>query len=238
MKQINHVAKSFHVTAQAVRTLGDYYSSLRLQGQLESQNHFPKPTVLPNSPLLKPLVFKRQIELPLRHSGLRCLFVAEYGGTDVLVKFCETYSEKAHSTLAEARLAPVLHYCSMIAGDIFMVVMDLVDCLDAYREFGSKALPSTVLDDVKLALETLHNANLVFGDIRHPNIMVHKSQEGGEEWRGLLVDFDWAGPVGKAKYPPMLNKEIGWADGVDSATEIKKDHDLEMLNKLNVDAEE
>ena len=120
-----------------------------------------------------------------------------------------------------------------------MVVMDLVNGRDAYQEFRFSELPLTVLDDVELALKILHDADLVFGDIRRPNIMVFKSQgKGDEDWRGLPVDFDWAGPVGKAKYPPMLNKEIGWADGVDSATEIKKDHDLEMLNKLNVDAEE
>ncbi len=118
-----------------------------------------------------------------------------------------------------------------------MVVMDLVNGRDAYQEFRFSELPLTVLDDVELALKILHDADLVFGDIRRPNIMVFKSQgKGDEDWRGLPVDFDWAGPVCKAKYPPMLNMEIKWADGVAPAIEIEKDHDLHMLKKLKFDA--
>jgi hypothetical protein len=66
--------------------------------------------------------------------------------------------------------------------------------------------------------------------------MVLKSQEKDEEvWRGRLIDFDWAGPVGKAKYLAMLNDsgQIDWAKGVAPAAEIKKEHDIEMFGKLN-----
>jgi len=122
-----------------------------------------------------------------------------------------------------------------------MVVMDLVKGGDAYQEFRYKELPSTVLNDVRLALKKLHDADLVFGDVRRPNIMVYKSQgkgKGDEEWRGLLVDFDWAGPVSKAKYPPMLNMKISWANGVAAVTEIEKDHDLEMLKRLRFHVEQ
>jgi RIO-like serine/threonine protein kinase len=165
----------------------------------------------------------------------RTIFLAEYEEKTVLVKFCERYGEAAHRTLAAEGLAPKLHFCSLIMGDMFMVVIDLVDGRDAYREFRRRDLPSTVLDDVKLALEKLHDAGLVFGDVRRPNIMVYKSREKGEEeWRGLLVDFDWAGPIGQSKYPAMLNTSIYWADGVAPAVELKKEHDLDMLAKLNL----
>jgi len=117
-----------------------------------------------------------------------------------------------------------------------MVVMDQLKCSDAHQKFKSKPLPSTVLDDVDRALKTLHDAEFVFGDIRRPNIMVQEPQEGGGEWRGLLVDFDWAGRVGKAKYPPMLNSQIEWANGVESATEIQKAHDQNMFKKLKSEA--
>lgn len=66
---------------------------------------------------------------------------------------------------------------------------------------------------MKLAVEKLHEAELVHGDIRCFKIMVVKSRgKGEEEWHGLLVDFNWAGPVGEATYPPMLNSfgEIDW----------------------------
>ena len=113
--------------------------------------------------------------------------------------------------------------------------MDLVDGRDAYHEFRHRSLPSTLLNDVKLPLEKLHDAGLVFGDVRRPNIMVYKSGEKGEEkWRGLLVDFD---SVGKLKYPAMLNNSIDWTEGVAPAAEIKKEHDLDMLEKLNLGAD-
>jgi hypothetical protein len=41
----------------------------------------------------------------------------------------------------------------MVDGDIFMVVMNLVDGYDAYCEFGYRDLPSTMWSDVKLASE-------------------------------------------------------------------------------------
>ena len=77
----------------------------------------------------------------------------------------------------------------MIVGEVFMVVMDLVDGRDAYREFGYRDL---LLDRVKLGLEKLHDADLVFGDVRRPNIMMFKGGGEGEgEWHAQLVDFDW-----------------------------------------------
>jgi hypothetical protein len=81
---------------------------------------------------------------------------------------------------------------------------------------NSAACPR-LLANVKLALEKLHDACLVFDGLRRPNIMVVKSRDEGEGegWQGLLTDFDWAVPVGDAKYPPTLNisGDIDWADG-------------------------
>jgi hypothetical protein len=245
-KRINLVAKIFYVVARAIRTLREYYHFLHPRDQREPHTLLPNPTYLPNSPLVGSLVFQNRVDFPRINSDgksssnyRRSIFLAEYDEQPVLVKFCESYSEDAHRTLADLGLAPVLHFCSLVIGDIFMVVMDRVNSRDAYDEFRDRDLPSTVLNDVKLALERLHDAGLVYGDVRRPNIMVYKSQEKGEEWRGLLIDFDWAGPVGKAKYPAMLNKsgDINWADGVAPGAEIKKEHDLDMFEKLNLDAD-
>ena len=174
----------------------------------------------------------------------RSLFLAEYKGETVVVKFCERYGEDAHRMLADAGLAPRLRYCSKVAGGVFMVVMDFVDGWDAYSKFKYRDLPRTVLDDVQRALGKLHDAQLVYGDMRRPNIMLVKTPksqddhdtegEDVEEWRGLLIDFDWSGHVGEAKYPPTLNTsgEIKWAKGVEPAGEIEQKHDLDMLEKI------
>ena len=117
-----------------------------------------------------------------------------------------------------------------------MAVMDLVQGRDAYHEFKHRDLPPTVLEDIQLALKTLHDAGLVFGDVRRPNIMVVKTrdQHGNDEWHARLVDFDWSGPVGDTRYPPTLNKDIRWARGVKAAHVIEKRHDLDMLERLRL----
>ena len=77
----------------------------------------------------------------------------------------------------------------MIVGEVFMVVMGLVDGRDSYCVFRHRDL---LLDRVKLGLGKLHDADLVFGDVRRPNIMMFKAGgEGKGEWRAQLVDFDW-----------------------------------------------
>ena len=114
-----------------------------------------------------------------------------------------------------------------------MVVMDVAEGCDAYQKFKHKELPSAVIKDIQLALDKLHNVDLVFGDIQCPNVMVYKPQGNSDkEWHGQLVDFDWAGTVGEVKYPPTLNMNINWTRGVLAGTEIKKEHDLEMLTRL------
>jgi hypothetical protein len=240
-KQINYVSKVLYAVVDAMRALRTYYHYLHLQDRFEDS--MPSPVFLPNSPLVGTLNFKSRFipEGSLADDYHRTSFIAEYDEMPVLVKFCERYSEDAHKLVAEAGLAPTLHFCSLIIGDIFMVIMDLVDGRDAFHEFLHLALPLTVLSDVKLALETLHEAGFVHGDVRRPNIMVYKSQEKGVEvWRGQLIDFDWAGPVGKAKYPATLNDsgQISWANGVAPAIEIKQEHDIAMLEILSSGANE
>jgi hypothetical protein len=245
-EQVYYVAKVFDAVARAVRALGRQF--FFLDPESPPKFRLPSPTYLPNSPFLgnrSSFKFKERFMYERRHldSYRRSLFLAEYEGKTVVVKFCERYGEDAHRALADAGLAPRLHYCSKVVGGVFMVVMDFVDSRDAYNEFKHRDLPRTVLDDVKRALGKLHDAQLVYGDMRRPNIMVVKTPksrdddsegEDVEEWRGLLVDFDWSGQVGVVKYPPTLNTsgEIRWAKGVEPAEEIKQKHDLDMLEKI------
>jgi hypothetical protein len=48
-----------------------------------------------------------------------------------------------------------------------------------------------------------------------------------------LVDFDWAGPVGVARYPIGVNKTTVWRpDGVQDGELITVQHDDEMVSNL------
>ena len=51
-----------------------------------------------------------------------------------IVKFCEAYSKTSHRTPTAAGVAPAPHFCSIIIGEVFMVVMNLVVGRDAYHE--------------------------------------------------------------------------------------------------------
>jgi tRNA A-37 threonylcarbamoyl transferase component Bud32 len=51
-----------------------------------------------------------------------------------------------------------------------------IDGRDSYSEFRHRNLPQTVPDDINRALGKLHDAQLVYGDTRRPNIMVVKNQ--------------------------------------------------------------
>jgi hypothetical protein len=245
-EQVYCVAKVFDAVARAMKALERQYFFLDPKSGPEFR--LPSPTYLPNSSFPangSSFKFREQFMYERRHCDgyRRSLFVAEYKGKTVVVKFCERYSEDAHRMLADAGLAPKLYYCSEVVGGVFMVVMEQVNGRDSYSEFRHRDLPRTVLDDIKHALGKLHNAQLVYGDIWRPNIMVVKRpksrDDDGEgddedERRGLLIDFDWSGRVGMAKYPPTLNTcgEIKWANGVESAIAIQPKHDRDMLEKI------
>jgi hypothetical protein len=243
MEQIKYVAKVFEAIARAVKSLRSYYYNLCVQKH--SKFRPPSPTYHSNSRLRLrgSLDFKTRVFFEQKPNYHGSLFVAEHGRIPVLVKFCESYGEAAHRLLAAAGLAPALRYCSRIVGGAFMVIMDLIDGPDAGRAFEPGDLPPTVLEDMHNALKKLHEAGLVFGDMRRPNIMLVKSrgayyededEYGEDEWHGQLIDFNWSGPVGKARYPPAINKDgrITWAFGVEPAGLIEKRHDEDMLRKI------
>jgi hypothetical protein len=61
-------------------------------------------------------------KLPHEHERRQCdsyrrsLFLVEYEGKTVVVKFCEQYGEDANMALADAGLAPRLHYLFKVVG--------------------------------------------------------------------------------------------------------------------------
>ena len=150
--------------------------------------------------------------------------------TDVLVKFAVKYNMVAHRLLAEHEppLAPVLHSCAPVIGDMYMVVMQYIP--DASLLNASLPLPAPNLEavrrDIKQALDLLHAQDLVFGDLREANVLY--LPEGGG--RALLVDFDGVGRHGKDRYSACLNPDVGL--GVDGFQVMKKSHDIQNFEKL------
>lgn len=235
-EQILTLSRIFAAVAQALDTLKEYYYSLKLKPGSPNLNRlFPQPTYTANGhPQEIPAILRRfDYEGREPDNYRRSLFEAKYNDRPVLIKFCQAYHGNAHRIVAEAGYAPQLLFCERLQGGVMMVIMERVDGRDAFHHFGStKAIPSDLLDDVKAAIFILHEANLVFGDMRRPNILIKKEID---RLRALLIDFEWVGEAGQARYPPLLNDsgEITWAEGVCPHGLMKKQHDLDMINLLN-----
>jgi hypothetical protein len=138
---------------------------------------FPQPTYTANRhPHEIPTILSRFNYEGREPDNYRCsLFEATYNDRPVLIKFCQAYHGNAHRIVANAGYAPQLFFCERLQGGVMMVIMELVVGRDAFHHFGStKTIPSDLLDDVKAAIFILHEANLVFGDMRWPNILVKK----------------------------------------------------------------
>jgi len=218
------------MVARAVKLLRRYYRDLPVRS--DPKPCLPCPTFSQNEPS-HALVFKKRLFFEGKADNRRPIFRAELNNLPVLVKFCETHGEAAHRTLAAEGLAPTLHHCFQLTGGAIMVIMDQICSQDADQEFEDSDLPFTVNRDIQHALGVLHHAGLVFGDLRRPNIMVTKSQDryDDDEWHGQLVDFDWSGTVGEAKYRAMLNEKIRWAHGVEGGAVILPQHVRDILKK-------
>jgi serine/threonine protein kinase len=147
---------------------------------------------------------------------------------DVIVKFTARYNEVAHRLLADADLAPRLHCCERVVGDLYMVAMERVDGQSIWQLLeDKKPVPPFISQEVGNAVRLLHENNIVFGDLRDANILYDAS-----EGRVVLVDFDWAGTDGKCRYPATLNPSTAWEEGVSPYSIMRKAHDIWQLNRL------
>ena len=166
-----------------------------------------------------------------RHAIYLARMRAEGGSlTTVLVKFTPKYNEVAHKILAKHNppLAPALHYCATVIGDMHMTVMEYVPAKSLH--FVSRPLSTSALEainrDVSKALELLHEQELVHGDLREANVLYLPGGGG----RALLVDFDGVGRDGDDRYSACLNPNIGL--GVGRLQIMEKSHDTKNLERL------
>lgn len=144
-----------------------------------------------------------------------------------MVKFTPTYCAGMHRLLAALPTprAPTLHFCDRVdsVGGLFVVVMDYV--APAIDTLWSAA-HSTALRE---AVGALHAQDYVHGDIRRPNIILV------DDANLMLIDFDWGGSEGQAKYPSSIfpdEPSIQWYRDVTRGGAVKKDHDLHFVEKL------
>jgi hypothetical protein len=94
----------------------------------------------------------------------------------------------------------------------------------------SELLTAAQIDSLRKAITTLHEHNLVFGDLRRPNFFVMDDDL-------KLIDFDWCGEAGVDHYPSDILLEEGmWDKGVVRGGTMEKKHDEHNFRSLTDEA--
>lgn len=121
----------------------------------------------------------------------------------VFVKFVSsTYGEDPHNLLAGAKYAPSLIWCGPVVGNRRMAIVEAL-IRARFPACQSERDIALVERDIIAAKNLLHANNYVHGDLRVPNMLISGR-------RAYLIDFDWSGEIGKARYPRDLNKDVTW----------------------------
>ena len=146
------------------------------------------------------------------------------------------YGEEVHRTLADAGLAPLLHGTARVPGAPTAIIMEYLDpsagwtTLQAYIKEHPEIKINTKHPALVKLFKTMKEKKVVHGDLRPNNIMCRVQPESGTEGQELdikVVDFDWAGKLGSAKYPAIMNAAIKWPGAPRGP--IDEDHDETLL---------
>ena len=131
----------------------------------------------------------------------------------------ECYGEGVHRTLADAGLAPSLLGTARVAGAPSAIVMEYLDqssgwtTLQNYIKSNREIKINIKHPGLVKLLKTMKEKKVVHGDLRPNNIMCRVRPDGrteGQELEIKVIDFDWAGELGSAKYPAIMNRDIPW----------------------------
>ncbi|KAG8881497.1 hypothetical protein FRB99_004723 [Tulasnella sp. 403] len=230
-------AQMFGAFKQAVAALKAYYSA---PDPIPFQDpHFP--WVVEYHPQDQP-TNTRKFRYIRRITGHQLVYECQDCESDerLAVKFVQTYSKEVHLECAALGCAPKLYGFDAVACGWSIVVMELLDPDDNWflgvAFEGDEVRP--IYEEVKKHVSALHARGYVHGDIRRSNVLVKSSKEQSVSVR--LIDFDWAGKVGEAKYPLLVNPDLGGIRrpaGVEGGGYVTMEHDLAMVELLLYDSD-
>jgi serine/threonine protein kinase len=194
------------------------------------RNIFPYPVTFTSdtSGLLKKFIYHSLVK------SRKLIFRGEISDTHekICIKFVHCYSVEVHKFCTSINCAPRLLGFESLGGGWHMVVMEDLSAGDYFDLFGSSLAPDRVaaikerLDQV---LVQMHQQGLVHGDLRDANVMVTNDPTPAV----MLVDFDWAGRIGEARYPINVNRgDVYRPEGAVDNELILAEHDMWMLTQL------
>ncbi len=217
---------------KAIRSLGMFYEGLSGDDELKNASFhhtlFPYCTSFecPELGTTRTFRYKEHLE------KTRLVFFGELTDDQlqICIKFVRQYSCDAHKHCASSGFAPKLRGFERLPSDWYMVVMDRLcgyEPLSAVPE--TEHLPQALFESIGMQLQTLHAQGLVHGDLRDSNIMVGKE----DRTKFMIIDFDWAGAIGSAEYPPNVNRKgIQRPEGARDGLPILASHDNAMLQNI------
>ncbi|QRV85642.1 WaaY domain-containing protein [Ceratobasidium sp. AG-Ba] len=233
-RQFCRLAKFFWAMKLSISDLENYYSSLPLE--LATSRFYPYVLQYSMNGQITKFTYIRQLGDPGTSKTIFHARTIPACGSpkDIVVKFSETYNGYAHRLLSDLSLAPELLFDGSTnmeaprpSGRV-MIVMEYIQARDLTK-LGFP-VPESVYSSVKKAVEVLHAHDIVFGDLRHPNVLAREDEQG--EFTGMLIDFDWCGVHEQSRYPHTMNTGISWAEGMGEGELMKKEHDVAMLELL------
>ena len=227
-RTIDEPLKLFYALRRALHDLNGYYGALPSSEEPSRLFPFVKSYDLPDRGTVT-----FDYVAALSPDGSKAVYVAEQkGGKKVVVKFAQTYNTRAHRLLAQHGFAPELIYDGTegpFYGGLSMIVMDYVEGITLSESLATPpflAHQDAVIASIRTAVGLLHTNDLVFGDLRTPNILLDN------DGQVKLIDYDWCGVHGVGQYPFIIGDAIEWASGVGPLTTMHKEDDLHMLGRL------
>ncbi|KAF9222785.1 hypothetical protein BS17DRAFT_782582 [Gyrodon lividus] len=229
------VARHMAAFRKSVRSLKQYYEGMPADGLANTLSHpslFPYPTsytsLIDNSE--KTFRYRERVKDNYKLIFFGTLVEDLATEIPICIKFVRRYSREAHLCCAQSGFAPTLRGFGPIPGGWFMVVMDELVGYKSLADLTDR-LPKSVFEAIRIQLNQLHSGGFVHGDVRDANIMVRKAAGGTFEL--MIIDFDWAGEVNAARYPPYVNRNgIDRPDDADDGELILAVHDHWMLDDM------
>ncbi|KAF8426806.1 hypothetical protein L210DRAFT_3420544 [Boletus edulis BED1] len=222
------VARHMIALRNAIGTLKGYYEALLEPSPSSPSSKLSRLFPHPSSYISLQDGSRKSFQYTDRFS--RLLFSGIQDGDPICIKFVQSYGLEAHKYLAELGCAPTLRGFESIGGGWCFVVMDMLSGYQTLQDYQGSELKPSVVEAIHESLRLFHQAGYVHGDIRDTNIMV---SEPGDHL--MIVDLDWGGNAGVARYPARVNfEEIERPLDARDGSLITKEHDHFMINTIKV----
>ena len=234
------LAHKFQALGEAVKSLSQWYTENHTGSYVDAQHLLPTPYLVPQPAQAGHWIPARTFEKFILKFTDACFTThgravfkgevalinpnADASPVPVYIKFVRKYGVAAHEHLAKARFALELRWYGKVYGGPMMVIMDEVEGLTideilAQRDEIPEGEEAPKVEDLvtKKDLDSLHEAvaamragGFLHGDLRPPNVVLQEQPDGSR--KAYIIDFDWAGADGEARYPRnvVLNPHIRW----------------------------